>query len=169
MRSHGSRVSFRMIRFIHETLYGWFRDPSKALTAAGLEAGQRVLEVGCGPGFFTLPAAKMVGASGRVVAVDVNPHAVEHVRAKVAAAGVTNVDVLLQDASDRSLAADPFDLVFVFGLPRAAGGFEALWQAMRRALKPGGILAVEGRSQPTPGMFEPAGGDGRIRRYRRIP
>ena len=169
MRSEGGRVSFRMIRFVHETLYGWFRDPSKGLTAAGLTAGQRVLEVGCGPGFFTLPAARMVGPSGCVVAVDVNPHAVEHVRAKAAAAGVTNVDVLHMDASAPSLAADPFDLVFVFGLPRAAGGFEALWKGIHRALKPGGILAIEGRQRPPPRMFEEAGGQGRIRCYRPVP
>jgi ubiquinone/menaquinone biosynthesis C-methylase UbiE len=169
VRSHDSRVSFRMIRLVHETLYGWFRNPSKALSAAGLEPGQRVLEVGCGPGFFTLPAASIVGASGRVVAVDVNPHAVEHVRAKAAAAGAANIDVLLEDASDASLAADPFDLVFVFGLPRAAGGFEKLWEGIHRALKPGGILAVEGRTRPPQGTFGPAGEQGRIRRYRRIP
>ncbi len=77
------RMSFKMMSFVHETLYGLFRDPYKALQAAGLETGQRVLEVGCGPGFFTIPAAGIVRPSGSVVALDVNPLAVEHVQKKI--------------------------------------------------------------------------------------
>jgi ubiquinone/menaquinone biosynthesis C-methylase UbiE len=65
---------------VHEDLYGLFRDPYKALRAAGLEPGQKVLEVGCGPGFFTVPAAKTVGQGGIVYALDVNPLAIGKVR-----------------------------------------------------------------------------------------
>jgi predicted methyltransferase len=64
--SRKNERSFRGICFVHETLYGLFRDPYKALDAAGLEAGQDVLEVGCGPGFFTVPAARIVGKDGSV-------------------------------------------------------------------------------------------------------
>ncbi|MHA1360918.1 MAG: SAM-dependent methyltransferase [Candidatus Helarchaeota archaeon] len=71
-------------------LYGLFRDPYKVLDAAGLEPGQRALEVGCGPGFFTIPAAHIVGEKGSVLALDINPAAVEHVRRKIKEAGVTN-------------------------------------------------------------------------------
>jgi D-arabinose 1-dehydrogenase-like Zn-dependent alcohol dehydrogenase len=76
--SHPNRLSFRMMSFVHETLYGLFRDPYKALKAAGLEPGQKVLEVGCGPGHFTIPAAEIVGDKGSVLALDVNPLAVAH-------------------------------------------------------------------------------------------
>ena len=92
------RMSFKMMSFIHETLYGLFRDPYKALQAAGLKAGQRVLEVGCGPGFFTIPASRIVGEGGSVVAIDVNPLAVEKVQEEVDEAGVTNVEVMLTSA-----------------------------------------------------------------------
>jgi predicted methyltransferase len=56
-----NEMNFKMMAFVHETLYGLFRDPTKALRDAGLEAGQTVLEVGCGPGFFTVPVARIVG------------------------------------------------------------------------------------------------------------
>jgi ubiquinone/menaquinone biosynthesis C-methylase UbiE len=43
------------------------RNPYKLLKAAGLEEGQKVIEVGCGPGFFTIPAARIVGDEGHVL------------------------------------------------------------------------------------------------------
>ncbi|MBE9471268.1 MAG: methyltransferase domain-containing protein, partial [Chloroflexi bacterium] len=72
-----NRMHFKMMSLVHETLYGLFRDPYKALNAAGLEPGQKVLEVGCGPGFFTIPAAKTVGEKGSVCALDISPLAIE--------------------------------------------------------------------------------------------
>jgi len=62
-----------------------------------------VLEVGCGPGFFTIPAAKIVEEKGMVYAIDINPFAVETVQRKVRREGLRNVKVLLTDASKTSL------------------------------------------------------------------
>ena len=89
--------------FIHETLYGLFRDPYQVLNAAGLEPGQKVLEVGCGPGFFTIPAARIAGQEGSVLALDVNPLAVEHVQQKIERVGVTNAQVMLANAAQTDL------------------------------------------------------------------
>jgi len=87
------RIHFKMISFVHDTLYGLFVNPYKLLNAAGLKPGQKVLEVGCGPGFFTIPAARIVGEKGRVYALDINPVAVETVRRKIKERGLKNVDV----------------------------------------------------------------------------
>jgi len=97
--SHTNKLHFKMMSFVHETLYGLFRDPYKVLRAAGLEPGQKVLEVGCGPGFFTIPAARIVGEEGSVLAFDINPVAVEHVRRKIEEAGATNARVIVADAT----------------------------------------------------------------------
>jgi len=67
-----------MISFMHDNpLPPIFRNPYKLLEAAGLKPGQRVLEVRCGSGFFTIPVAKIVGNEGFVHAVDVHPRAIE--------------------------------------------------------------------------------------------
>jgi ubiquinone/menaquinone biosynthesis C-methylase UbiE len=63
-------MHFGIIRFVHETLYGLFVNPYNRLSTAGLKPGRNVLEVGCGPGFFTIPAAKIVGDEGFVYALD---------------------------------------------------------------------------------------------------
>jgi ubiquinone/menaquinone biosynthesis C-methylase UbiE len=160
-------MSFKMMSFIHETLYGLFRDPYKALQAAGLEAGQRVLEVGCGPGFFTIPAARVIRPSGSVVALDVNPLAVEHVQKKIDEVGVTNVEVMVANAAQTELPDEAFDLIFLFGLARPIGDMPAIWIELRRLLKPSGTVSIEGRLRPPTELFQPVNQRGRISQFRK--
>jgi ubiquinone/menaquinone biosynthesis C-methylase UbiE len=154
-----------MMAVVHETLYGLFRDPYEPLRAAGLRPGQRVLEVGCGPGFFTVPAAAIVGKEGGVTSLDVSPTAVAHVQQKVDEAGATNVEVLLANAADTGLPEETFDLVFVFGLGHVVGDLEDVWAELHRLLKPGGTLSIEGSLRPPSRLFGSVDGLGRIARF----
>lgn len=159
------RFEFNCIRFMHETMYGLFRNPERALQDAGVASGMHVLEVGCGPGFFTLPAAKIVGKSGSVCALDLNSYAVEHVRRKIDQAGVKNVEALQVDAAKTGQPAKSFDLVFLFGFRRAIGGMELVLKEMDRILKLGGILSTEGKLFDASAGFELQTKKGRIIQY----
>jgi len=65
--------------FIHDNrLRQFLIDPYKVLRAIGVKPGQVVLELGCGPGFFTIPAGKIVGEEGLVYALDLHPLALEY-------------------------------------------------------------------------------------------
>ncbi len=163
-----NKMHFKMMSFVHETLYGLFRDPYEALNAAGLKPGQSVLEIGCGPGFFTVPAAKIVGEKGSVRTLDINPLAVERVRQKIEEAGVTNVRAILTGAAQTGLPAQSFDLAFVFGFAHAIGGMENILTELHRLLKPAGILSIEGQS-PIPGeLFCPLGHQGRVYQFKKV-
>jgi ubiquinone/menaquinone biosynthesis C-methylase UbiE len=166
--SHANVLSFKMMSFMHETLYGLFRDPYKALNAAGLKPGQKVLEVGCGPGHFTIPAAEIVGDEGSVLALDVNPLAVAHVQQKVEAQHAANAQTLLANAAQTNLPDQSFDLIFVFGVARPIGDMEAIWTELHRLLKPGGTLAVEGRLQPPGELFRLTTRQGRIGQFNKV-
>ena len=86
---HMSNLSFKIVALMHDNrLMPYFRNPYKLLQAADLQPDQTVLEVGCGPGYFTIPVAKLVGTQGFVYAVDVHPLAVARVKDKIAAEGV---------------------------------------------------------------------------------
>ncbi len=165
--SVANRVHFRMMSLIHEDLYRLFRDPCEVLRDAGLRPGQHVLEVGCGPGFFTVPAARLVGNEGAVCALDVNTFALERVRQKVEQEGVTNVRTVLADAGQTGLPDESFDLIFVFGLGHVVGGEDRMMSELHRLLKPGGTLSVEGRLRPRRELFQPVKTVGRITQYRK--
>ena len=162
-----NRMHFRMMSLVHETLYGLFRDPYKVLNAAGLKPGQKVLEVGCGPGFFTIPAAKIVGEKGTVDALDISPLAVGRVQQKIEKEGVTNVKTILADAAQTGLPDQSFDLIFLFGFAHSVGDMENILTELHRLLKPAGILSTEGRLWLSSELFHPLKRQGRIFQFRK--
>lgn len=110
--------------------------------------GQRVLDVACGAGDPALRLAARVGAAGAVLATDPVPSMLDALRARARALGLANVDTRCTPAEDLDAPADSFDaacsrfgVMFFADPPRALDG-------MRRAVRPGGRLAVAAWSLP---------------------
>ena len=118
-------------------------DPVKTLRGAGLTTGQTVLEVGCGTGFFTIPAAKMIGDEGTLVALDVMTSYLDQVSEKTRDAGVSNVRIMKRNALDTGLQSQEIDLVLLFGvIPYPSLPLKKLLPEMHRVLKSDGRMAV---------------------------
>ncbi len=150
MRNHSRSVernyeiSFFFIKFMHDNaLLKALIDPVQLLRELGLHEGHHVMEVGCGPGFFTLGAARVVGEHGRVYAYDVNPHATDYVKSKLVKQSIRNVQVETRNAAETGLPGSCIDFVFVTGVPHVAGGKQTLLEEIVRVLNPGGILAYK--------------------------
>jgi ubiquinone/menaquinone biosynthesis C-methylase UbiE len=137
------KIHFSMISLVHDKLYGLFVNPYQLLLAAGLRSGQSVLEVGCGPGFFTVPAAKIVRSAGRLCALDINPVAVQAVQRRIERSGLTNVRVVLADAQKTRLPDASYDVVFLFGVFHDFPDASAVVRELHRLLKPKGILSIQ--------------------------
>jgi len=121
----------------------WFHDPYGLLRAANIGRGQTVLEVGCGTGFFTLPAAEIIGETGRLIALDPVSGYVERVKDKVQDAGLANVEVVRRDGLATGLSDESVDVALLYGiLPFPTLPLGRLLPEMHRVLKPGGTLAV---------------------------
>jgi|WetSurMetagenome_2_1015567.scaffolds.fasta_scaffold540684_1 ubiquinone/menaquinone biosynthesis C-methylase UbiE len=138
------QLFIRLIAVVMESRLRYrFFGSLKTLQGAGIQSGQTVLELGCGTGFFTLTAARLVGDKGSLVSMDMLQASVDAVSEKVHAANLKNVRVVKGDALDTQLAAGIFDVVLIFGvIPAPALPFNHLLPEMKRVLKPGGILSV---------------------------
>lgn len=154
----------------------WLFPPKKTLQGADVKPGQTILEVGCGSGFFTLPAAEMIGESGHLIAMDPLSTFVERVSKKVLDAGLKNVEVIQRDALDTGLEAASMDMVLLFGVvPFPTLPLDKLMPEMHRVLKAEGTLAVwlfpTSAGVPTSilrsGLFTKLGKESGVYTYRR--
>ncbi len=119
--------------------------PELIIARAGIEEGMSVVDLGCGPGAFTLPIARAVGSRGKVYAVDVQPAMIERVEAKLARpenADVVNVETRLASAYELPFGDDSLDAASLVGVLDEIPDQARALKELRRALKPGGILAV---------------------------
>lgn len=72
-------------------------DPEFVFKRAGLSSGMRVADLGCGTGFWAMPAAQIVGEKGFVYAIDRVPDVLQVLRAKVEQSGFSNIRVMQGD------------------------------------------------------------------------
>ena len=121
----------------------WLMNPVKTLRIADIQPGQTILEVGCGTGFFTVPAAKMVGDQGRIVAVDASSGFLKELATKVQKANLKNVHIVQKDALNIGLETESIDKVLLFGvIPFPLLPLDKFLPEMYRVLKPGGTMSV---------------------------
>jgi SAM-dependent methyltransferase len=93
--------------------------------AAGVVEGAVVADIGCGPGAVSIALARQVGPTGRVLAFDRTPEAVEMARAVTERAGVANVVVEAADADATGLAPGSVDVAMIRHVLAHNGGREA--------------------------------------------
>ena len=108
----------------------------------GLRPGMRVLEIGPGVGYLTVPAARALGDAGRLVALELQPAMARRARERVAAAGLRNVEVREGDVTAAPLEPAAYDLAFLVTVLGEIPDRDAAIARLRGALKPGGILSV---------------------------
>jgi len=122
-------------------LRGWLQPVRPILDKFGLERGATVLELGPGPGYFSVEAARIVGPGGRIICLDIQPGMLQMLAGRLEEASVTNAQPLAGDATRLPLADGSVDAAY---LVTVLGEIPDRVQALRelqRVLKPGGVLS----------------------------
>ena len=118
-----------------------WQKPEEILDALALAPGQMVCDIGAGPGYFSLRAAKRVGDAGRVFAVDVEPKMLDVLRAKIEKTGARNVTPVLAVAADPLLPPRSCDLVLIVDAYHHFPDRPRYLARLAALLKPNGRLA----------------------------
>lgn len=117
-------------------------DCALLLKALDVKPGQTVCDIGCGNGFYTLQLAKLVGPTGRVLAVDIQPEMLRMLNARAKEAGLDNIELIHGTQVDPKLAPDSVDLILLVDVYHEFSHPEEMLGAMRAALKPEGRIAL---------------------------
>jgi ubiquinone/menaquinone biosynthesis C-methylase UbiE len=112
------------------------------LDRLGLHPGQRVLEIGPGPGRLLIPAAKRVLPGGEAVGIDIQPAMINRLTQRAREAGVANLTAIVGDAAQPHVPEASFDLVFLCAALGEIPDRAAAMVQCFRALKPAGILSI---------------------------
>jgi SAM-dependent methyltransferase len=107
-----------------------------------LQAGEHVVDVGCGAGLDTLIAAQQVGPQGRVIAVDMTPEMRDKTEQGARELGLSNVDVREGFAEALPVEDHTVDVIISNGVVNLCPDKRAVFREMRRVLKPGGRIQI---------------------------
>lgn len=115
------------------------------LRSAGVERGQAVLDYGCGAGAYSLAAARCVGPSGRVYAVDIKEDLLKALSRRAEFEGLKHLQTLLAASGVSGPAGVPagsVDIALLYDVLQLVDEKEELLRYLHGVLKPGGVLSV---------------------------
>jgi ubiquinone/menaquinone biosynthesis C-methylase UbiE len=108
----------------------------------GIRPGDRVLELGPGPGAFSVDAARRAGSEGRLIVVDIQPEMIAKAEARLRAAGITNAETRVAGAYELPLADSSIDRAFLVTVLGEITDQRRALAELHRVLRPGGILSI---------------------------
>jgi ubiquinone/menaquinone biosynthesis C-methylase UbiE len=92
-----------------------WQNPEAILSDIGLKPGFTFIDIGCGSGFFALPAARMVGNRGQVYGLDTNARSITSLKEQAAREGLKNMHLTIGRAEELVICEQCADIIF-FGI-----------------------------------------------------
>jgi ubiquinone/menaquinone biosynthesis C-methylase UbiE len=134
-----SGIDFRVMAFTFK-IRDFLRPRRDVVKEVGIKEGFHVLDYGCGPGSYVTAVAELVGKSGRIYALDINPLAIQVVKKNAVKKQLPNVETILSDCQT-GLPDDSIDAVLLYDTFHDLSDPNKVLEELHRVLKPNGILS----------------------------
>ena len=132
----------------------WIQNPQKILDQY-IEEGMTVLDIGCGPGFFSIDMAQMVSKSGRVIASDLQEGMLQKVRDKIKGTELEERITLHKCEENKIGVSEHVDFVLLFYMVHEVPNKEEFFNEIETILRPNGqVLIVEPLFHVSKSAFE---------------
>jgi len=120
-------------------------DPEKVLRDAGLKEGDFFADIGSGPGFFTVPAARIVGFKGMAFAIDTQKEMLLDLRDRNPP---DNIVLLLSEEDNIPIGDSETDFALLAYMLHETAMMDAFLKEVRRVVRPGGtVLVIDWKKQ----------------------
>ena len=136
-----SNTYFRFMSFLFK-IRDKFHPPIEKIRKANIKQGDTILDYGCGPGSYTIAAAKEIGPKGKIFAADIHPLALTKVRGKTGKMGYTNIETIQTDCAT-GLDNESINVVICFDMLHGVPNKSDLLKEFHRVLKPNSILSFD--------------------------
>ena len=129
------------------------QDPESLLKSIGLSSGAIIADLGCGPGYFTIPMVSYVGPKGLVYAVDSSKEMLSELRKNLKAANIEadRIKIVEADISRTGIADWSVDFAFFANVLHDIGNISNFLEEAKRILKPHGTAVdIDWKKTETP-------------------
>ena len=121
----------------------WLQNPQKILSPY-VKEGMKVLDVGCGPGFFSVELAKMVGIDGKVYSADLQEGMLQKLRNKIQGTSLEKIIQLIKCEKDGIVVPEKVDFIIAFYMVHEVPDKDKLFSTLKNILNENGeFLIVE--------------------------
>jgi ubiquinone/menaquinone biosynthesis C-methylase UbiE len=121
----------------------WLQNPQKIL-ALYIKEGMKVLDIGCGPGFFSIDLAKMVGTTGKVISADLQEGMLQKIKDKIAGTPLETIIQTVKCDENEINIKEKVDFILAFYMVHEVPDKEKLFTSLKNILEEGGkVLLVE--------------------------
>jgi predicted methyltransferase len=118
----------------------------RVMDILGIKEGAHVADIGAGSGWFTVRAAKRVGNTGAVYAVDINPEAIAYINRRIQQDGIGNVHAILSKEDDPKLLKNSVDSVLLLKTYHEVAHPVLLLENLRSSLRSGARIGIIDRN-----------------------
>ena len=99
-------------------------------------------DIGCGIGYFTIPASKIIGDSGKIFALDILPKMLQDIGIKIKENTISNIKIILTEENDLKLEDNKTTIAFISCVLHEANEKEKFLNEIKRIISPKGKITI---------------------------